>query len=97
MILGRRMTGKTSLLKTFLNEVGGTYINLSGVRSLRGFAEELMKYVKKIGVEVSVGPPTVSWSRLAEDIFSKFEGKIVGLDEAQDLPANYALKLFKKV
>ncbi len=97
VILGRRMTGKTSLLKTFLNEVGGVYVNLSGVRSIKGFVEELAKRVKRINVRVSIGPLTVSWTRLAEDVFAALDGKVVGLDEAQDLPANYALKLFKKI
>ncbi|MEM1541831.1 MAG: ATP-binding protein [Ignisphaera sp.] len=97
VILGRRMMGKTSLLKTFLHEVDGIYINLSGVRSVKGLVEELMKYARKLGVEVSVGPLTISWSRLAEDVFSKFDGKVIGFDEAQDLPVNYTLKLLKKV
>jgi len=97
VILGRRMTGKTSLLKTFLKEVGGVYINLSGVRSLKGLIEELEKHARKIGLEVSTGLVKISWSRLAEDLFASLDGKIVGLDEAQELPANYALKLFKKI
>lgn len=98
IILGKRMTGKTSLLKTFLNEVGGVYINLMGVRSIRGLVEELAKHTGKIGVEVSIPPLLrVSWTRLAVDIFSRFEGKIIGLDEVQELPANYFLRLLKKI
>ncbi|MGC8564402.1 MAG: AAA family ATPase [Fervidicoccaceae archaeon] len=96
-ILGRRMMGKTSLLKVFLNEVDGIYVNLSGIKSMRGFTEELMKRARKLGIEVSVGPITVNWTKLAEDVFSKFEGKIVGLDEVQELPSNYMLKLLKKI
>lgn len=97
VILGRRMSGKTSLLKTFLSEVDGIYINLAGVRSLRGFIEELARHVRDIRLSLSLGPLSVSWTRLAEDIFSHLEGKIIGLDEAQELPSNYALRLFKKI
>lgn len=97
VILGRRMSGKTSLLKTFLNEVSGIYVNLSGVRSIRGLIEELAKHVKEFRISLSLGPLGVSWARLAEDLFSHLEGKIIGLDEAQELPANYALRLFKKI
>jgi len=96
-ILGRRMTGKTSLLKTFLAEVNGIYVNLSGVRSIRGLVEELMKKLKHVDLSLSLGPVRARWTRLAEDVFARLEGRIIGLDEAQDLPANYALRLFKKV
>lgn len=59
----------TSLLKTFLHEVNGIYANLSGVRSIRGLVKELMKYARKMGIGVSIGPVAISWSRLAEDVF----------------------------
>ncbi|WP_434731909.1 ATP-binding protein [Thermogladius sp. KZ2Tp1] len=97
VVLGRRMTGKTSLLKVFLNEVDGLYVNLAGVRSMRGFVEELMKHARKLNIEITMGPLTISWTRLAEDVFSKLEGRIIGLDEVQELPRNYMLKLLKKV
>lgn len=98
VILGKRMTGKTSILKTFLNEVGGVYVNLMGVRSIRGLIEELLKHTGRLGLEVSIPPLLkVSWTRLAVDVFSRFEGKIIGLDEVQELPANYFLKLLKKI
>ncbi len=97
IILGRRMCGKTSLLKTFLREVNGIYVNLMGVRSIRGFVVELMKVVRTLRIEVNLGLAKISWMRLAEDIFSKLEGRIVGLDEVQELPPNYFLKLLKKL
>ncbi len=98
IILGKRMTGKTSVLKTFLNEVGGIYVNLMGVRSIRGLIEELLKHTGRVGLEISLPPILkLSWTRLAVDVFSKLEGKIIGLDEVQELPANYFLKLLKKV
>ncbi len=97
VILGRRMSGKTSLLKTFLNEVDGIYVNLSGVKSIKGLIEELARHIRDIKLSLSIGPLSVSWTRLAEDIFSRLEGKVIGLDEAQELPSNYALKLFKKI
>ena len=97
VILGRRMMGKTSLLKVFLNEVNGIYVNLSGVRSIRGFVEELLKHVRRLDMEFRIGPVSISWTRLAEDVFSRFEGRVVGLDEVQELPSNYMLKLLKKI
>ena len=97
VILGRRMTGKTSLLKTFLKEVDGIYVNLLGVRSIEGFVRELMKHARSVHVELSLGPAKVSWTRLAEDVFAALGDRVIGLDEAQELPPNYALKLFKKI
>ncbi len=99
VILGRRMTGKTSLMKTFLREVGGVYVNLMGVRSISGFVEALVRAIKVWGVRLELDLKLVraSWTRLAEDVFSRLEGKVVGLDEVQELPANYMLKLLKRV
>lgn len=97
IILGRRMTGKTSLLKTFLREVNGIYVNLMGVNSIQGLALELMKTLKKFRVEVDIGLLKFSWSRLIEDIFLKLEGKVIGLDEVQELPSNSFLKLLRKL
>ncbi len=98
VILGKRMTGKTSVLKTFLNEVGGIYVNLMGVRSIKGLIEELLKHTSRMGLEISLPPILrISWTRLAVDVFSRLEEKIVGLDEVQELPANYFLKLLKKI
>ena len=97
IILGRRMTGKTSLLKTFLNEVNGIYVNLMGINSIRGFIIELIKSIKTIKIELDFKLIKFSWMKIAEDIFSKLEGKIIGLDEVQEIPSNYFLKLLKKI
>lgn len=67
------------------------------MKSIRGFVEELARHVREVRLSLSMGPLSVSWTRLAEDIFSHLEGRVVGLDEAQELPSNYALRLFKKI
>ena len=77
VIVGRRMTGKTSLLKTFLREVGGVYVNLMGVSSIQGLALELMKTLREFKVELDIGLMRLSWTRLAEDVFARLEGKII--------------------
>ncbi|MGQ9691851.1 MAG: ATP-binding protein, partial [Thermoproteota archaeon] len=41
VVIGKRMTGKTSLIKTFANEKGGIYINLMGVKSVEDVARRL--------------------------------------------------------
>ena len=97
VIVGRRMTGKTSLLKTFVRETGGLYVNLTGVNSIRGLLEELAKSARRFSVEVSLGFLRVSWTKAAEDLFSQLGGRVVGLDEIQELPANYFLKLLKRL
>ncbi len=48
-------------------------------------------------MEFRIGSVSISWTRLAEDVFSRFEGRVVGLDEVQELPSNYMLKLLKKI
>ncbi len=97
VILGRRMTGKTSILKTFLNEVNGIYINAMGMKSVRELIAELMKHVRDLKISINLGLARLTWTRLVDDIFSRLEGRIIGLDEVQELPANYFLKMLKKV
>ena len=97
IILGRRMTGKTSLLKTFLREVNGIYINLLGVNSIRGFLYELSKHVSRREYSIDLKIFKLSISSLVDDLFSQLDGRVIGLDEVQDLPSNYFLKLLKRV
>ncbi|MEM3648898.1 MAG: hypothetical protein QW506_07025, partial [Thermoproteota archaeon] len=40
-VIGKRMTGKTSLLKTFSNENKGVYVNLLGARSIEDLVRKL--------------------------------------------------------
>jgi AAA+ ATPase superfamily predicted ATPase len=37
VVLGRRMVGKSSLVKTFIKEHDGIYVNLSGIRGFKDF------------------------------------------------------------
>ncbi len=97
VILGRRMTGKTSLLKTFLNEVNGIYVNAMGMKSIRELILELMKHVKDIKISISLGIARITWTKIIDDVFSRLEGKIIGLDEVQELPSNYFLKMLKRI
>ena len=97
IVLGKRMTGKTSLLKTFLNEVNGIYVNATGMRSIRELIAELMKHVRDLRISIDLGLAKVTWTKIVDDVFSKLEGRIIGLDEVQELPSNYFLKILKRV
>ncbi len=97
IILGRKMTGKTSLLKVFLKEMNGIYVNLSGIKSIEGLVTELTKNIIRTEAGIDLKILKLSFTKLAEDVFSRLEGRIVGLDEAQNLPSNYFLKLLKKI
>lgn len=98
VVLGRRMTGKTSLVKTFAREKSGLYVSLMGVKNLVGLAEALLQSPGLELKELELGPATLLRLKLTktmENIFSRLEGKVVVLDEVQELVSPAFLKLLK--
>ena len=98
-VVGKRMTGKTSLLKTFANENRGIYVNLLGARSIgdlvRKLAAESGFKLDEVGLDLKF--IQVKWSRVLEDIFSHVKDKVVALDEVQEVSSYYFLKVLKSV
>ncbi|PUA31866.1 MAG: hypothetical protein B9J98_05065 [Candidatus Terraquivivens tikiterensis] len=98
-VLGKRMTGKTSLVKTFAKENDGIYVNLLGAGGIEGFARRLGATggfgLEEIGIDLKV--VHLKWGKLAEGLFEKFSNKIIVLDEVQDIASPHLLKLLKYV
>lgn len=100
-IVGARMTGKTSLVKTFVAKKysqGGAivlYVNLLGAKGIRDFVAKLsesLKSSKVVSREISLKIPFVEVtksSRVVEGIFSQLKNMkkdvIIALDEVQEL------------
>jgi hypothetical protein len=99
-IVGARMTGKTSLVKTFVAEksrrgdVMALYVNLLGAKGIRDFVAKLSESLshKVTSREISLKLPFVevtSSSRLVEGIFSQLRSTkkdvVIVLDEVQEL------------
>ncbi|MGB9622582.1 MAG: AAA family ATPase, partial [Candidatus Bathyarchaeia archaeon] len=98
-VVGKRMTGKTSLLKTFSNENNGLYVNLLGVRSIedlvRKLATESGFKLGEIGLDLKF--IQVKWTRVLEDVFSRIKDRVIALDEVQEVSSHYFLKVLKSV
>lgn len=95
-VLGKRMTGKTSLIKTFANEKNGVYINLLGTRGIEGFATKLLTQTKFDLSEVGVKLIHAKWSKVAEEAFSKLSKRsVIILDEIQDVASPRLLEVLK--
>lgn len=99
-VVGARMTGKTSLVKTFVAEKsrrGDTlvlYLNLLGARGIKDFVARLSEAVssKVSSREISLKLPFVEVtqsSRLVENLFSQLRTTrkrvMIALDEVQEL------------
>lgn len=99
-IVGARMTGKTSLVKTFVAEKSrrgdamALYINLLGAKGIRDFVTKLSESLshKVTSREISLKIPfaeVTSSSRLVEGVFSQLRSTkkdvVVVLDEVQEL------------
>lgn len=99
VVLGRRMVGKTSLVKTFAREHGGIYVNLSGVREFSDFISSLSSQLGYSLKDLSLNLKLLQfrWSRLAEDIFSRLSDKIIVLDEVQYVSSIHFLRLLKRI
>jgi len=67
-VLGKRMTGKTSLIKTFAIEKHGIYVNLLDSRGIEGFATKLLAQagfsLSEIGMDLKF--VQTKWSKVAE-------------------------------
>ena len=98
VVVGRRMTGKTSLVKTFAREFGGAYVNLMGVRGLEGLVEALHSQasfkLRELTLDLKLVKAT--WSRALMDSFKAFEGSVLVLDEVQELASPQLLKALKR-
>ncbi|MGB9729752.1 MAG: AAA family ATPase [Thermoprotei archaeon] len=100
VVLGGRMVGKTSLVKTFAKEHDGIYVNLSGVRSFKDFvfslASQVGYFLKDVGLNLKF--VEFRWSRLADDVFLRLESrKFIVLDEVQYVSSVYFLRLLKRI
>ncbi len=98
-VIGKRMTGKTSLVKTFAKHKGGVYVNLSGIRSLEDLVRKLMSEsgLKFEEVGISLELFQVKWSKAAEDVFSRLRDRVIVLDEVQELSSPQFLRVLKSL
>ncbi|MBO3770141.1 MAG: ATP-binding protein [Candidatus Brockarchaeota archaeon] len=98
-VVGKRMTGKTSLLKTFANENNGIYVNLLGARSIEGLVRKLAAEsgFKLDEVSLDLRFIQVKWSRVLEDVFARIKNRVIALDEVQEVSSHYFLKVLKSV
>lgn len=98
-VVGKRMTGKTSLLKTFANENNGLYVNLLGARSIedsvRKLAAESGFKLEEVGLDLRF--IQVKWSRVLEDVFARVKDRVIALDEVQEVSSHYFLKVLKNI
>lgn len=111
-VIGARMTGKTSLVRTFVGETKdkiALYVNLLGARGIQDFASRLSEALggsRTISREISLKLPfleVTKYSAAVEGIFSQLRGLkkdlVVVLDEAQELyrVSGRFLKLLKLI
>lgn len=111
-VIGARMTGKTSLVRTFVGETRdkiALYVNLLGARGIQDFASRLSEALggsRTISREISLKLPfleVTKYSAAVEGIFSQLRGLkkdlVVVLDEAQELyrVSGRFLKLLKLI
>ena len=99
IVLGRRMVGKTSLVKTFVKEHNGIYVNLSGVREFKdlilSIASQSGYVLRDLALDLKF--LQFKWSRLGEDVFSRLKDRIIVLDEVQYVSSIHFLRLLKKI
>lgn len=85
------MTGKTSLIKTFVNERGGIYVNLMDVKSIEDVARRLTAEsgirLDEVGLNLQL--LQVKWSKAVEDSFSRIKDRVIALVEVQEVSSHY--------
>jgi len=98
-VMGKRMTGKTSLIKTFANENNGIYVNLLGAKGLGDVVRSLMvesgMKLESVGIDLKF--LQVKWSKVAEDVFAHVKDKVIVFDEVQEVASYHFLKVLKSL
>jgi len=96
-VLGKRMTGKTSLIKTYAKENDGVYINLMGARGIEHLARKIMAEsgfrLEEVGIDLKL--LHIKWTRVVEETFSKLKHKVIVLDEIQEVSSPYLFRVLK--
>jgi len=99
VVLGKRMTGKTSLIKTYSNENHGIYVIFLVEKSISALSSKLAAHagIRLQEFAVSAGMASFKWTRLTEELFSRIDSNIVVLDEVQGISSPNFLNLLKNV
>ncbi|GBC70916.1 hypothetical protein HRbin02_00689 [Candidatus Calditenuaceae archaeon HR02] len=98
-VLGKRMTGKTSLIKTFARENKGIYVNLLGARSFEDVSKRLLAGLglKLDELTLNLKFLQIRWGRVLDEAFQFVKEKIIVLDEVQEISSPHFLKILKRV
>ncbi|MEM2179869.1 MAG: ATP-binding protein [Nitrososphaeria archaeon] len=98
-VLGKRMTGKTSLIKTFANENKGIYINLLGAKGVEDLAKSLLAEagLKLDELTLNLKFMQIKWSKVLDEAFQHVKDKIIVLDEVQEISSPQFLKTLKSI
>ena len=98
-VLGKRMTGKTSLIKAFANENNGIYVNLMGAKGVEDLAKSLLiesgYKVDELAIDLKIFQ--VKWTKVLEDAFQHVKDKTIVFDEVQEISSHHFLKVLKSV
>ncbi|MEM3833384.1 MAG: ATP-binding protein [Thermoprotei archaeon] len=99
VVLGKRMTGKTSLIKTFANENKGIYVNLLGAKGVEDIAKNLLveSGLKFDELTINLKFLQIKWSKILDEAFQRVKDKIIVFDEVQEVSSPYFLKILKSV
>jgi hypothetical protein len=97
IVLGKRMAGKTSLIKTFAKARGGVYLNLLAARGVEDLARNLMAEsgvrLEQVGLDLT--PLHIRWTRVAAQGLARVKDRVVVFDEIQEISSPYLLRLLK--
>ena len=96
LILGPKRTGKTSVLKIVANELGGVYIDASGIKTLRELGDSLVNSLqtrvqvdlKVVKVEIYKRPV-----RGLKELLGKLGDSVILIDEVQNLASPWFASL----
>jgi hypothetical protein len=79
-VLGKRMTGKTSLIKTFAKENRGIYVNLLGARSFEDASKRLLAGLglKLDELTLNLKFLQIRWGRVLDEAFQRVKDRIMG-------------------
>ncbi|MEM1627583.1 MAG: ATP-binding protein [Sulfolobaceae archaeon] len=96
LVVGPKRTGKTSILKIVSNELGGVYIDASGIKSLKELGETLIHSIQaKIQIDLKVVRVEIIKKPVKglQDLLNKIGDVILLIDEVQNIISPWFISL----
>lgn len=97
LLVGPKRTGKTSILKILSKELEGIYVDASGVKTLRGLGDVLLKNTLNLKLKIDLKVISIQLARrpvkAIQELLDNLDSKVIFIDEAQNVVSPWFISI----